>query len=119
MRAWRFYDHFRCDADSPARQPQVGVRTPVLANDGRDLAAAWRTIQEIGDEEGLAQAVGDAFPGAAVSVQAEQGRFELKFTQPGLLRGLSQSELSDGTLRYLLLIAALLTPRPPPLNPAP
>ena len=37
------------------------------------------------------------------------------FRQPGLLRPLSQSELSDGTLRYLLLIAALMTPRPPPL----
>ena len=115
LRAWRFYDHFRCDADSPARQPQIGVRAPVLANDGRDLAAAWRTIEEIGDAEGLSQAVADAFPGARASVHAEEGRFELKFAQPGLLRGLRQSELSDGTLRYLLLIAALLTPRPPPL----
>ncbi|MEO1574484.1 MAG: AAA family ATPase, partial [Pseudomonadota bacterium] len=35
--------------------------------------------------------------------------------QSGLLRPLKQAELSDGTLRYLLLIAALLTPRPPPL----
>ena len=35
--------------------------------------------------------------------------------QRGLLRPLRTSELSDGTLRYLLLIAALLTPRPPPL----
>lgn len=28
---------------------------------------------------------------------------------------MNQSELSDGTLRYLLLAAALLTPRPPSL----
>jgi predicted ATPase len=35
--------------------------------------------------------------------------------QPGLLRPLRSAELSDGTLRYLLWIAALLTPRPPPL----
>jgi predicted ATPase len=35
--------------------------------------------------------------------------------QEGLLRPLSAAELSDGTLRYLLLIAALLTPRPPSL----
>jgi predicted ATPase len=32
-----------------------------------------------------------------------------------LLRPLSAAELSDGTLRYLLWIAALLTPRPPAL----
>ena len=35
--------------------------------------------------------------------------------QPGLLRALSAHELSDGTLRYLLLAAALLSPRPPGL----
>ncbi len=32
-----------------------------------------------------------------------------------LLRPLSMAELSDGTLRFLLLAAALHTPRPPPL----
>lgn len=115
LRSWRFYDHFRCDADSPARVPQVGVRTPVLSNDGRDLASAWRTIIEIGDGDALASAVSDAFPGGEVSVESTSGRFELSFAQPGLLRPLTQAELSDGTLRYLLLIAALMTPRPPPL----
>ncbi|MCB1643465.1 MAG: AAA family ATPase, partial [Xanthomonadales bacterium] len=35
--------------------------------------------------------------------------------QHGLLRPLSGAELSDGTLRYLLWMAALLSPRPPPL----
>ncbi|MDF3289635.1 AAA family ATPase [Streptomyces silvisoli] len=32
-----------------------------------------------------------------------------------MLRPLRAAELSDGTLRYLLLVAALLTPRPPEL----
>ena len=44
MRAWRFYDHFRTDADAPARASQIGTHTPVLANDGSDLAAALQTI---------------------------------------------------------------------------
>jgi len=35
--------------------------------------------------------------------------------QHGMLRALDAAELSDGTLRYLLWIAALLTPRPPAL----
>jgi predicted ATPase len=38
-----------------------------------------------------------------------------RFRQPGLLRSLRAAELSDGTLRYLLWAAALLTPRPPEL----
>ncbi|MBF67752.1 MAG: ATP-binding protein [Gammaproteobacteria bacterium] len=115
IRSWRFYDHFRTDADSPARRPQIGTRTLVLANDGHDLAAAWRTIEEIGDAGALEVAVCDAFPGASVSVIETSGRFELEFAQRGLLRPLRQAELSDGTLRYLLWIAALLTPRPPTL----
>jgi predicted ATPase len=115
IRNWRFYDHFRSDADAPARWPQLGTRTTVLSHDGRDLAAAWQTILEIGDPGALDTAVQDAFPGSHVNVTAPDGRFGLEFRQHGLLRALSASELSDGTLRYLLWIAALHTPRPPPL----
>jgi hypothetical protein len=43
------------------------------------------------------------------------GRLVLLMEQHGLLRPLEAPELSDGTLRYLLWIAALLTPRPPAL----
>lgn len=115
IRGWRFYDHFRSDADAPARSPQVGTRTPVLGHDGADFAAAVATIQEVGDREALAAAVDDAFPGARLEVRVEDARFEVLMHQPGLLRPLRSAELSDGTLRYLLWIAALLTPRPPPL----
>jgi len=116
IRHWRFYDHFRTDADAPARQPQLGTRTPVLHHDGRDLAAALCTIIEIGNKEALDNAISDAFPGSYLKiVQQEGGRFAVQFYQYGLLRPLSGAELSDGTLRYLLLVAALLTPRAPPL----
>jgi predicted ATPase len=116
IRRWRFYDYFRSDADAPVRQPQLGTRTPVLHHDGRDLAAALQTILEIGDFEALHAAIGDAFPGAQLHIDKLQGgRFAIAFQQHGLLRPLSAAELSDGTLRYLLLVAALLTPRPPSL----
>lgn len=115
IRGWRFYDHFRSDRDAPARLAQLGTRTPVLSHDGGDLAAAWQTIREIGNSDALDRAVQDAFPGASVDVTVNDGRFALMFTQHGLLRPLSAAELSDGTLRYLLWIAALHTPRPPPL----
>ena len=36
----------------------------------------------------------------------------MRLHQKGLLRPLHAAELSDGTLRFLLLTAALLTPRP-------
>jgi predicted ATPase len=114
IRSWRFYDHFRTDQDAPARQAQLGTRTTVMHHDGRDMAAALETIREIGDNEALDKAVSDAFPGARLEIiRHEDGRFTLEFHQEGLLRPLTGSELSDGTLRYLLWVAALLTPRPP------
>lgn len=111
---WRFYHHFRTDADAPVRQPQVGVRTPALAHDGSDLAAALMTVQEIGDRSLLHRSIERAFPGARLELVYDQGRFGFRLAMPGLLRPLDAAELSDGTLRYLCLIAALLSPRTPP-----
>ncbi|MFH8491742.1 AAA family ATPase [Streptomyces longisporoflavus] len=115
IRSWRFYDHVRTDAEAPARAARVGTRTPVLSGDGSDLAAALQTIRETGDHAALDAAVDDAFPGSRIDVADHGGRFELLLHQHGLLRPLGAAELSDGTLRYLLWTAALLTPRPPSL----
>jgi predicted ATPase len=115
IRSWRFYHQFRIDTDSAVRQSQIGTRTPVLDADGRDLAAALQTIIEIGDADSLHAAIKDAFPGSRLQVVETRGRFDLELQAHGLLRPLSAAELSDGTLRYLLLVAALLSPRPPSL----
>jgi predicted ATPase len=69
----------------------------------------------IGDGRALAAAIDDAFPGSQVSVRVTDGWFSVEMQQHGLLRPLGTGELSDGTLRYLLWVAALLTPRPPEL----
>ncbi|HEY2674384.1 MAG TPA: AAA family ATPase [Rugosimonospora sp.] len=115
IRSWRFYDHVRTDAEAPARSVRIGTRTPVLGHDGADLAAALQTIREVGDDDALRTAIDAAFPGSRIEVATEDGRFDLRLHQHGLLRPLRAAELSDGTLRYLLWVAALLTPRPPAL----
>lgn len=114
MRSWRFYDQFRTDEGAPARRSRVGTRTPVLGHDGADLAAAVQTILELDPQGPFSAAIDAAFPGARVSVDSRDGFFDLRMTQAGLLRPLSAAELSDGTLRYLLWAAALLSPRPAP-----
>ena len=54
-----------------------------------------------------------AFPGSRLTIAAtDDGRLSVQLHQHGLLRPLEAAELSDGTLRYLLWIAALLSPRP-------
>ena len=115
IRGWRFYDQFRTDSESPARAAQIGTWTPVLHHDGNNLAAALQTIMEIRSDEALAATLEDAFPGSRLYIEGGSGRFEVQLQQHGLLRPLSAAELSDGTLRYLLWTAALLTPRPPEL----
>jgi predicted ATPase len=116
VRSWRFYDHVRTDGDAPARGSRVGTRTTVLGHDGEDLAAALQTIREIGDANALSAAVDLAFPGSRLNVTSDEaGRFDLWLSQPGLYRPLGAAELSDGTLRYLLWVAVLMTPRPPKL----
>lgn len=114
LRNWRFYDGFRVDAAAPARRPRVGTRTPVMAADGGDLAAAVQTIIEAGFDD-LGRAVADAFDGATVEIAVHDGLFDLQLRQRGMLRALRSAELSDGTLRFLLWAAALLSPEPPSL----
>ncbi len=112
---WRFYHQFRVDQDSPIRRPRTGVFTPVLANDGADLAAALQTIREAGHGDALAAAVRLAFPGSGIVIEGGVEPFALHLASADFPRPFSALELSDGTLKYLCLVAALLSPRPPAL----
>lgn len=115
IRSWRFHDAPPTDAGAPARTPQIGTRTFAVGRDGSQLAAALRTIIEVGDAEVLSTAVDAAFPGSILEIVSAAGVFDVLLHQPQLHRGLATAELSDGTLRYLILVAVLLSPRPPGL----
>lgn len=115
LQSWRFYHQFRNDPGSPIRRPCVGTRTPVLDHDGANLAAALQTIREYGDGVYLDGVIEDAFPGCCFSIQDEHGQFLIQWHTPALHRPLGPDELSDGTLRFLALSAALLSPSPPEL----
>jgi predicted ATPase len=114
---WRSYHEFPTGPDAPARGHQPGIRTPVLANDGRDLAAVVATINAIGEAGMLGDAVGAAFDGSSLDFDPGDGpgTFALVMHQKGMYRPVTAAEFSDGTLRFLYLAAALLTPRPPGL----
>ena len=113
--SWRFYHHFPTDPRSPLRQPAIGCWSPILADDGGNLAANLQTLIECRRSGPLDDAVEMAFPGCQWSPVDDQGRFQLRLLRPGLKRWLEAAELSDGTLRFFCLCAALLTTRPPPL----
>lgn len=115
-RRWRFYDHLRTDPEAPARRPGPVSFTPVLDSDGGNLPGALATVLGVGDGERLQAAIGSAFDGSSVALEGDDyGIGRVCLHQPGLRRPVSAAELSDGTLRFILLATALLTPRPPEL----
>lgn len=113
MRGWRFYHHFRTDPDSPLRMPRVGTLTPTLDADGLDLAATLMSKIWIDGPSEIDEAVDEAFPGCRLNIVEERGRFEVALQYPGFQRAFEARELSDGTLRYLCLLGALLCKRLP------
>ena len=113
--AWRFYHQFRTDADSPMRRAQVGFWSPVLSHDGSNLAATLQTIRETGKSSELDEIIATAFPDVGWQAVDDQGKFQLQITKPQLKRSFVAAELSDGTLRFFCLCAALLTEKLPPL----
>jgi len=112
---WRFYHQFRTDSASAIREPRAGTLTPVISHDGHDLAAALITIQCMGDWKNLNRSIDQGLGGANLEIADDRGYFELMLRTPGVYRPLTGRELSDGTLRYLCLLAALLSPHPPKL----
>ncbi len=109
---WRFYHEFRTDIRSPLRQPQVATLTTVMSNDASDLAAALATIEAIGDKDVLRSCVSAAFPDCELSIDLEDEELCMYMSVPNVHRPISAREFSDGTLQYLCLLGALLTPRP-------
>jgi predicted ATPase len=75
------------------------------------LAAALQTIMEIGDGKALQGHIQAAFPGADLKLDTSP-RFGVGMYMPGVPRAFDARELSDGTLHYLCLLAAFLSPRP-------
>jgi predicted ATPase len=113
---WRLYHDFRTDAGSPIRQPCHAITTPTLSADGHDLAAVLATLFVIREDVAeLAAAIDDAFPGARLAAFDEGAwcRFEMRF--PDMPRPFGMHELSDGTLKYLCLLGALMGYRLPSL----
>jgi predicted ATPase len=117
MLDWRFYHEMRTDRDAPLRLPCLAIASPTLASDGANLAAVFATLTYIREDRAdLDRAVADAFPGTALIVPPPGRTATLGMTFPEHPKRIFEAgELSDGTLRYLALMGALLAYRLPPL----
>jgi predicted ATPase len=115
MLDWRFYHSLRTDADSCLRKSCLAVTSPTMASDGSNLAAVFASLVHIRhDTVSLDLAIEDAFPGATLAVPMPEREASFGMIFPDHPRRVFQaSELSDGTLRYLALMGALLALRLP------
>lgn len=115
MLGWRFYHDFRTDPASPIRKPCLAIATPSLSADGTDLAAALATLYVIrGDAIDLQDAIQDAFPGAELRAWEANGLCEFDLQLQDMPRPFRAHELSDGTLKYICLLAVFMGYRLPP-----
>ncbi|NJM92153.1 MAG: AAA family ATPase [Rhodospirillaceae bacterium] len=113
---WRLYHDFRTDDASPIRQPCHAITTPTLSSDGHDLAAVLATLFVIREDTvDLAAAIEDAFPGAQLRAEDVGSWCKLEMQFPDMPRPFGAHELSDGTLKYLCLLGALMGYRLPSL----
>ncbi|WP_117195040.1 AAA family ATPase [Rhizobium terrae] len=114
---WRFFHGFRTDRDSALRRPCLAVTSPLLDQDGGNMAAVFATLEHTrGDTVDLDRAVASALGGAKLVVPepGEYAEFGLIF--PDFPKRVFQPrELSDGQIRFLGLAAALMSYRQPPL----
>ncbi|WP_298880949.1 AAA family ATPase [uncultured Bradyrhizobium sp.] len=115
MLGWRFYHDFRTDPASPIRKPCLAITTPSLSADGSDLAAALATLYTIRqDATDLQDAIQDAFPGAELRAWEAGGLCEFDLQLEDMPRPFRAHELSDGTLKYICLLAVFMGYRLPP-----
>lgn len=115
MLGWRFYHDFRTDPASPIRKPCLAITTPSLSADGSDLAAALATLYTIReDASDIQEAIQDAFPGAELRAWEESGLCEFDLQLVDMPRPFRAHELSDGTLKYICLLAVFMGYRLPP-----
>jgi len=117
LASWRVYQDFQTHRESAIRQPPFASLDTSVASDGHNLVSVLHTLYADRDFEkdlntAMQAAFGDDFEKLIFPPAADQ-RIQLRIRWKSLEREQTAAELSDGTLRFLLLIAVLANPNPP------
>jgi predicted ATPase len=120
LAAWNIYHDLHVNADAPIRQPMIARAEKRVDPDGQNLISVLHTLytgdRGFKNEVNLAlrAAFGDDFDELVFPPAADQ-RIQLRVRWKSLQREQSAADLSDGTLRFLFLLAVLASPSPAPL----
>jgi predicted ATPase len=120
LASWKVYQNFHTHREAQARAPQVTRAESMVSADGQNLVSVLHSLytsnRDFKDEINVAMqaAFGDDFEELTFPPAADQ-RIQLRIRWRSLKREQSAADLSDGTLRFLFLLAVLGNPSPPPL----
>jgi predicted ATPase len=117
---WTVYEDVHTNRDAEIRQAAVTRNETIVESHGQNLVSVLHTLystdRDFKSEVNLAMkaAFGDEFEELVFPPAADQ-RVQLRVRWKSLKREQSAADLSDGTLRFLFLIAVLANPNPPSL----
>jgi predicted ATPase len=118
LASWKIHHDFQTHRDSQIRAAQVTRSETEVSADGQNLVSVLHTLyardrdfkNEI--DTAMRAAFGDDFEELVFPPAADQ-RIQLRVRWRSLMQ--PAADLSDGTLRFLFLLAVLANPSPPPL----
>ena len=117
---WSIYQNLLTNPDAPIRQAAVARRDMKVESDGENLVPVLHTLYSSNREferevdSAMTAAFGKEFEKLVFPPAADQ-RIQLRVRWKSLRREQSAADLSDGTLRFLFLLAVLANPDPPSL----
>lgn len=115
---WKIHQGFQTHRDAPIRTPQVTRADTQVNSDGQNLTAVLHTLYTNNREfeeqlnDAMRTAFGDDFERLVFPPAADQ-RIQMRIRWRSLKREQSAADLSDGTLRFLFLLAILANPKLP------
>jgi len=118
---WTLYRDINVGPEAPVRLPALLRPTTRLSENGANLSPVLHTIKERHRDtwEETLELLHTAYPefrDITIPGEGGDGKVLLRWVEhPYEKEGVSANSLSDGTLKFLCLIAILMSPDPPPL----
>ncbi len=118
LRSWNIYHDLRVDREASIRQASVSRSEKRLRADGQNLTSVLHTLYtgsrefEYSLDAAMSAAFGPEYEKIVFQPDASDQRVQLGLRWRSLKSVQTAASLSDGTLRFLLLIAILANPDP-------
>ncbi|MHC5595986.1 MAG: AAA family ATPase [Nostoc sp.] len=111
------YRHWQMGRYSEPRNAQkTDLPEHPLLEDGSNLGLVLNNLQHLIGNRRIIEKLKKFYePAEELSVRIYGGTVQIFIREEGLIQAIPANRLSDGTLRYLFLMALLLDPTPPPL----